>query len=312
MLHSQTTPRLKKGVLSPSSNFDEFVVTAIGSCRVLAPLKKACSTSGYATNQTGIYGYCHSSTEARQQVNHLQNGTLPPSWLRPIVAPNLMENAPQKVVKPSDLYFVELCSSKILTVDGHAIQLNYLTRHLTEFFKDRERARSYWSMLRLNDRANLLAHLDSDETFKQLTDADQYILSNLQLQQTTPDTLRADIADVRDKLRDVIFVTHFDVRKHDGSLLSARAEYLSMLRLALDDCRAKWFDPSDYVAAFEQSKALEGGKSLSHYSEDFIELLAHNWMTRYIKPNALLSRQAKTSSDHFSGHTPFPQPANAS
>ena len=41
---------------------------------------------------------------------------------------------------------VELSSRKLLTIDGHPIQSNYLARYFSEFFADRARTRLFWSM----------------------------------------------------------------------------------------------------------------------------------------------------------------------
>lgn len=282
MLHSQSPP----ASAGPMNAFENGpCVTAIGSCRVLAPLKEACRIGGARLNQSGVYGYCHSSTEAVQQITHLQNGTAPPAWLRPIVAPSSTSDDEAGVGHtPSDLYFVELSSSKILTVDDHAIQLNYLTRHLRGFFADHERSRLYWRLLRADDQTALREMLAADEVYLSLSEADREMLAKLRLTLTTPDILRRDLAQIEALLPNFIIVTHFDAAKRDGTLLSARADYLAMLRRVLRETRLTWFDPSDYVSAFGQRGALEHSDSLSHYSSEFVDLLALNWATRYINP----------------------------
>ena len=260
-------------------------VTAIGSCRVLGPLRRNAS-SGFSLNQAGIYGYCHSSAEALQQIRVLQHELTLPQRLRPVVAPSITGGDISAAGhSASDLYFVELCSAKVLTVEGVSVQLNYLTRHFSEFFADRDRARSFWRLARQPDSSALLAFLADDPAYLGLDASDQAILGSTRLELATAESLTQDLSEIAARIKDVVFVTHFDAAKHDGSLLHARAEYLQMVRAVLDDLGLDYFDPSEDVRRFGQATALEDASaSLSHYAPGFEERLGRKWEARYIAP----------------------------
>jgi len=260
-----------------------FRVTAIGSCRVVGPLRHANASTDFALNQSGVYGYCHSSAEALQQLRVLQGEQDLPEHVLPIAAPRNADNPDATTVHlPSDLYVVELSSAKVITVDGFCVQLNYLTRHFETFFEDRARSRAYWRAVREEDAAARKAVLDNAPA--RLPD-DRYILDNLQMEMSDEASLLADIKEINASVPNALFVTHFAARKHDGVPLAAREAYLRTLRRALQAADVRYFDPSDYVEAFGQSNALKDPDgSLSHYSVMFEKFLCDNWVNRYIQP----------------------------
>lgn len=278
-----------------SSHADaQFKVTAIGSCRVAGPLRRASQSGCFTLNQAGVYGYCHSSAEALQQIEVLQTTRELPEHLLPVVAPNHVTQVPGFVAhQTSDLYFVELSSAKVLSVDGICVQLNYLTRHLEAFFSDRLRARAYWQAVRQGDRAARQHTLSSYGAATRLDDGQRHILDALELRMSDEISLARDIDAICDRVPDVLFVTHFNARKHDGSWLHSRETYIETAKRALKDTNARYFDPSDYVEAFGQDDALQDPEgSLSHYSEAFETYLCQNWISRYIKPLAQMRRRA--------------------
>ena len=266
----------------PGPAMDPFQVTAIGSCRIAGPLRQATAADGFSLNQSGVHGYCHSSAEALQQVKVLLGETVIPSEIAPLVAPSAQRGANHD---PSDLYFVEICSAKLLSTHGYAVQLNYLTRHFADFFASRERARTFWRLSLADDRRAIGEFLDGEESFQALSDQDRDLLKDLRMEMASRTRLRADIAGICDRLDEVLFVTHFNVRKHDGAVLKARSDFIAMLRSVLDDMKVRYFDPSDYVEAFGMNAALAtGAQALTHYAPEFEHLLLDNWLRRYIRP----------------------------
>ena len=262
-------------------------VTAIGSCRVLGPLRRNAG-SIYQLNQAGNYGYCHSSAEALQQLRVLQGEITLPEHLRPVVAPSIAGGPIDAAGHlPSDIYFVELSSAKNLTVDGIFVQLNYLTRHFADFFADRDRARSFWRLARAGETCALETYLRSDAAFKALSQEDQEILRSTRLEMASTESLTRDLGEIAARLSDSIFVTHFDAQKSDGTLLHARAEYLRMTRAVLEDLGLTYYDPTALVRRLGQATALEdAAASLSHYAAEFEERLGRHWMKRFIVKRA--------------------------
>jgi len=78
---------------SISSKQDEsstYSVTAIGSCRIVGPLRHLQQSEPMILNQSGVYGYSHSCTEVRKHLTHLLKGTRPPNELLPILSPPII------------------------------------------------------------------------------------------------------------------------------------------------------------------------------------------------------------------------------
>lgn len=279
--------------LSPSAS--PFRVTAIGSCRVASPLRQVRPDAGFELNQTGIYGYCHSSREALQQLRILQGDGDLPNAVLPLVAPSLGgAGLGRRPHVPSDFYVIELCSAKELTIDGTSVQLNYLTRHFEHFFDDRDRARSFWRLARKGEPDTLLAWLEDQDPYWALSPEDRRLLAGTRLSMTTEEGLRRDIAEIARRVPALLFVTHFQARRHDGAHLKARSEFISLARSVLKAMDMPFFDPSDYVEAYGQAAALDdAAQSLSHYAPGFEAFLSDHWVRRYIQPAALAAREAE-------------------
>jgi hypothetical protein len=258
-----------------------FCVSAIGSCRIVAPLRRAAQTSGFDLNQKGVFGYCHTAGEAVQQLQYLHSGNALPLHLKPVIAPSF---TPERH-SPSQYYFIEISSAKELLIDGHHVQLNYLTKHLKSFFNNRHRTREFWHLAKSQDNRARKTFLEADAAFRALDEDAQHMLRTLIYSETTPDGLHDYIAQISDLTKDALFVTHFNARKADGSTLRSRINFITMLKSELKFANAQVFDPSDYVEATGQSNALaDEGTSLSHYAPSFEAFLARHWMTRYIEP----------------------------
>jgi len=268
-------------------------VTAIGSCRVSGPLRRATDQAPFRLNQTGIYGYCHSSAEALQQAEILHGVTHLPKGLDHLLAPS-GQSAARHV--PSHLYFVELSSAKVLTVDGVAIQLNYFSQHFNEILKDPTFARAYWRLARDGSASAMREFLSESDRYQQLPRNDRYVLANLRLTISTPASLGRDIEALASLLGDVVFVTHFSAQSGSG-LLRARQEYIEMLRDVLSERQVTFYDPSEHVARFGQREALESdGASLTHYSETFQNFLCETWSRTLIEPRAAKRRPSQLRS----------------
>ena len=268
-----------------------FLVTALGSCRVASPLRRADTNAPFRLNQSGVYGYCHSSAEVLQQLQVMQGHRVLPDSLYPLVAPSVDDQRRACMFhKPSDLYFIELCSAKVLRVGEHVVQLNYMTRAYEDFFSDRDRARQFWRHARLSPNAELQAWLKTEQAFQKLQPDAQDLLSATALGMASPESLRHDISEILKLVPDAVFVTHFNATKHDGTYLKARSDYITMVSRVLRDLGATVFDPTDYVSAFGQIDALEdAARSLSHYAPEFEDVLCENWIRRYIAPRAALA-----------------------
>ena len=237
-------------------------------------------------NQSGVYGYSHSCSEIRQHLTHLLEDTRPPADLMPVLSPSVSDDAEDTDShKASDFYVFELSSAKEISIDGHPVQLNYLNRHFRAFFSDTQRTRAYWAHAMHSDEPAMSDFLRDLPDYKRLSASDQRLLRNVRLTLTTPKQLRCDIDAIRSAVPYHLFVTHFDAKAPDGTLLKARANYLNMVRDALTECNATWYDPSPSVHAFGQNIAIDDPqKSLSHYAHSFEQYLSSDWWMRFIDP----------------------------
>lgn len=283
-----------------ADNAAEFRVTAIGSCRVLSPLRRIGPHAGFTLDQAGVFGYVHSSTEALQQLRLMLDGTPIPEDLEPLVAPGLADNpALRSKHDPAHFYFIELSSAKLITIDGFAVQLNYFTRHFGDFFADRAVSRQFWRLAQANDVKCMKDFLDGLEAYAALDADRRALLPRVRLTYATQPMLETDINAILDTVPRALFVTHFNATRSDLIPLKARAEYIALCRTALSAVGARYFDPSDYVEAFGQEDALDDpSSSLSHYAPEFEDYLSQHWLTRYIWPeidarNRAISRRTQ-------------------
>ena len=288
-------------------------VTAIGSCRITNPLKSLSARKPMRLNQTGVYGYSHSSAEILSHLQHLLNGTRPPLHLSPLLGQGTGKLSDELHI-PSDLYIFELSSGKEISIDGHPVQLNYLNRHFRDFFSDVARTRTFWNLARKGDDVDISNFLTSTTAFKKLSKADQCLLVRVRQKAATLKGLIADIERINALVPKTVFVTHFDAKTPDGTLLKSRNRYLEMLRAALLESNACWFDPSKNVSDFGQKVSLEDtSTSLSHYSKSFETFLGEEWWRRYIRPTReyLHSERIRTSPRTKSFSNPSTTPPQA-
>ncbi len=267
----------------PPTQDPTLSISAVGSCRIVGPLRLMMENHPTLLNQSGVYGYSHSCAEVRQHLTHLISQTRPPWELLPVLAPRTQsDGALTSVHKRSDYYVFELSSAKEISVEGHPVQLNYFNKHFADFLSDVLRTREFWRKARRANSQEMLEFLEACPEYRALPESDQRLLRLTRLELATPARLMRDIEAIRAAVPEHLFVTHFDAFTRDGNKLEARADYLTMVRNALSEVGANWYDPSESVATFGQDLALDDpDKSLSHFSYSFEQFLSSNWWDRY-------------------------------
>ncbi|HCW20399.1 MAG TPA: hypothetical protein DHL02_21140, partial [Achromobacter sp.] len=157
-----------------------FTTAPIGTCRIHTPLRDAVGRYPIKLQLGRNYGFVHTSAEALQQARFMfGHGDIPADVQRLIFRPSNGEQARRGTHKPADLYMVELSSRKLLTIDGYPIQSNYVVRYFSEFFADRTRTRTFWSMAHADRLAERRALLDQDPVFKSLSSEDRELLARI-------------------------------------------------------------------------------------------------------------------------------------
>lgn len=244
----------------------EFRLTPIGSCRIVGPLSVAARRFGFELNMSRTYGYSHSSLEAVQHARYLQGDYHASKEIWPMIS-RRSEFEAHKLTShaPSDIYVVEICSSKQLTYRGHALQLNYLQHHFADFFSCPERSRAFWVELTKGSPKCLIESVWPGA--KRKTERD--FLSELQLRQTTDTAITSHLKELKERLKNLVVVTHVDAKRSDGSVIPARSAQIMKVKRAAEMLDIPCFDPTRIMKRIGQSKALVKGESLTHYSDNF-------------------------------------------
>jgi tetratricopeptide (TPR) repeat protein len=261
-------------------------VTPLGSCRVTNPLRSGLARRRLHLNMNRVYGYTHSSAEAVQLARFLQGDFHPPVNVSSVLFPS---RSAQDILsarhEPSDLYIVELSSSKLIEVEGAYIQNNYLKQHFREFFSDSNRARRFWRLAKEGQQGELLAFLAGDPTFAEYSIEDQKLLSRVRFSQSTEASLREDMLEIVERLGRVVFVPHCDASGPDGQALKPRSTFIKLVNQVAREIGASIYNPSVLKEKLGQEKTFkDDGTNLTHYTSDFEEQIILEWDEMFIRP----------------------------
>ncbi|CUI46531.1 hypothetical protein [Achromobacter kerstersii] len=265
-----------------------FTIAPIGTCRIHTPLRDAVGRYPIKLQLGRNYGFVHTSAEALQQARFMFGQMdIPADVQRLIFRPSNGEQARRGTHKPADLYMVELSSRKLLTIDGHPIQSNYLVRYFSEFFADRARTRMFWQLASTDRLAERRVQLDQDAVFKSLSRDDQDLLSRIVKRDQTDEEIEAEMRELvallgHDK---VVFVTHVNALTPDNVPIDQRAQLIAAVAASAQRIGVPCYDPTPLMSKIGQADAMEnGGLDLTHYTQVFAERLCHEWFKNYMRP----------------------------
>ncbi|OZI19998.1 hypothetical protein CAL26_20810 [Bordetella genomosp. 9] len=265
-----------------------FTIAPVGTCRIHTPLRDAVGRYPIKLQLGRNYGFVHTSAEALQQVRFMYGKRdIPADVQRLIFRPSNGEQARRGTHKPADLYMVELSSRKLLTIDGYPIQSNYLARHFSEFFADRARTRTFWSLAAADGLAERRALLDKDPVFKSLSVEDRELLARIVKRDLTDDEIESDMRELVDLLGQdkVVFVTHVNALTPDNAPIEQRQQLISSVGAGAQRIGVPCYDPTPLMNKIGQADAMEdGGLDLTHYTELFAERLCADWYKNYMRP----------------------------
>ncbi|OZI52453.1 hypothetical protein [Bordetella genomosp. 4] len=265
-----------------------FTIAPIGTCRIHTPLRDAVGRYPIKLQLGRNYGFVHTSTEALQQVRFmLGNYEIPSDVQRVLFRPSNGEQARLATHKPADLYMVELSSRKLLTIDGYAIQSNYLVRYFSEFFADRARTRKFWSQAHPDRLAERRAWLDQDPVFNGLSSDDRELLARIVKRDLTDEEIEQEMRQIVDLLGQdkVVFVTHVNALTPDNVPIEQREQLIAAVNAGAQHIGVPCYDPTPQMNKIGQAEAMEdGGLDLTHYTPLFAERLAADWYKNYMRP----------------------------
>ncbi len=272
-------------------------ITAIGSCRISTPFKRAPNAYPVLNNSGRVYGYTHSSAEALQQLRFLQGEFSPDPALLPILMPNTdMAQLETQEHTPSDIYFVELSSAKRLRVGATHVQLNYVTQHYRDFFADRAQAAHFWKLSDGAQQEQKRDWLSGLTGFQTLSKADQSCLLSMTREMATLETVSADMREIAARVPNVVFITHCNALTADGAHIASRNAYIQLVEQAAQALGLPVYNPTAAMLAFGQADAMSDAEtSLSHYSDDFADFLFDGLFERYMSPRLMSSGRKSAS-----------------
>jgi tetratricopeptide (TPR) repeat protein len=265
-----------------------LVIAPIGTCRIHTPLRKGVPRYPIKAQLARNYGFVHTSSEALQQLRFMLRDQPIPSDIQALTfRPGTTKAGYDKPHTPADLYLVELSSRKLLTVDDRPIQINYMTRYFCDFFADRQRARTFWSMASTDKLAARRAWLEEDSIFKRLAEADRDLLARILRREQSDEELERELRDIADLVgKDkLVFVTHVDATTPDNMVIEQRHHLIEAVRAIAQRMDVPCYDPTSLMREMGQINALEnGGLDLTHYTDQFSERLFADWYASYVEP----------------------------
>lgn len=265
-----------------------YRIAPIGTCRIHTPLRRGSARFPYEVALNRNYGFVHTSREVIQQIDVLQGGPPVEALYRPLLCrPSTTDALFQKQPKLADFHLIEISSDKHLTIDGIAIQLNYMKRYFGEFFADRDLAKRFWSLAREEHASERLAWLQQERRFLKLSAEDQHLLSHIHLSELKPDDVRRDMEQIMERLgrEKLLFVTHVNAQTADGVPIPSRQRLIHAVRHAAVALDAAIYDPTIAMKKFGQIQAMANdGLDLTHYTLPFSDLLVDEWYARFVQP----------------------------
>jgi tetratricopeptide (TPR) repeat protein len=217
-------------------------------------------------NATNIYGFAHTSKECVQQLNFISGRKIPRDLELYLSAEGAI--SPRANRRRTDLYLVEISSTKEIVFGEWYLQINYFER---SFQGRRQLYDAFFKLKDERDQQKRVSYLETIEGFAESAGIEREILTTGYVHQTTLAELEADMATLNAQLdAPVVFVSHINVPSVTGALIETRARLCQWIR---DICAAKgytYFDPTPHVQSYGVTSALaEKGLDLNHYTPEF-------------------------------------------
>lgn len=266
-----------------------FTIAPVGTCRIHTPLRRGATRHPYDVTLNRNYGFVHTSREVIQQLDVLCGGPPVEEPLRPLVyRPNTTDAFFEKRAVPADFYFIEISSSKHVSLDNAPIQLNYAIRYFGDFFADRQTARRFWSLGKEEQAAERLEWLKGHRQFQKLNKPDQELLAHIRVRELTEADIARDIAEVVERVgRDkAVIVTHVNAHTPDDLPIASRKRLIDAVHKGAAAVEAQLYDPTPAMLKFGQIRAMENdGLDLTHFTLPFADTLADEWFSAFVAPH---------------------------
>ena len=248
-----------------------LAVTALGSCRIVNPMRLGSDAGAVHLNNADVYGYVHTPAEVIQLLDYLKGMDVPEPVV-PYVAGS--RTVPPRTRRTeSDVYVIEISSLKSIVFHGWNLQLNYFAERLRPFPDLR---RSFFEAPLQEQRNRRAMELVRLPDFMALPTYDRRVLVDAHVVNVTREDLRTGVLAVVERLaKPVLFVTHLDLPDPRGNKIESRSLICAWMAELAQEFGIMVFDPTPHVLQFGIDRALaENGQSRSHYSGAFERVLA--------------------------------------
>ncbi len=255
------------------SQFSAPRVTAIGTCRLHSPLKRAADAFGFEMSMGRIYGYVHTTAEALQQLRHVLGEGSPPQHLAPLISGRTYYSKSGEVWKGADVTFLELPSRKTISLGDTHLQLNRLQQALAE-------SPVLLSILmRLGRKDQILERLElleAEQTFHEQNLDHRELLTRTIIELQSLDEMTQGLMALRHSLPGrLLVVTHCNAKGNRENPITDRCKTVSMVEEACRSLEVSCYNPTALMESFGQVNALEhGGSDVNHYTPEFEVALA--------------------------------------
>ncbi|WP_454690304.1 hypothetical protein [Achromobacter aloeverae] len=277
----------------------ELTIAPIGTCRIHTPLRAGVGHYPFTLSLGRNYGFVHTSSEAVQQIEFMLGKRKIPADVQTLVfRPSTPPAFSKKAHVPADMYFIEISSRKLLSVDGHPIQSNYAIRHYSDFFADRARAKMFWSLAAPQHLAERRKLLEQDAHFHKLAAADAGLLARIERRELEDGEIENEMARMVELLgKDkVVFVTHVNANTPDGTPIASRQRLIQTVRDIAKGLGAPCYDPTALMRETSQMTAMENdGLDLAHYTPLFAERICADLFKRFVRTRAAAAVADETS-----------------
>ncbi|WP_279356258.1 tetratricopeptide repeat protein [Methylobacterium indicum] len=253
-------------------------VTALGSCRVVNPMRLATQNGQARLCNGDVYGYVHTAREVLQLLD-IRDGLELPDGLVPYLAGSRALPFPARDLRAAasapGAYLVEISSLKTVVLGEWVLQLNYFAER---FRTAPEVLRTFLAAALPEQRDGRAAELARLPAYHALAPFDRHVLAEAFILATTRQDLERDVLAIAGRLaRPTVFVTHCNIPDARGLEIESRARIADWLQEIGVRHGLPVYDPTLRVLAFGITAAMaEGGESRAHYTPEFEAVLTED------------------------------------
>lgn len=241
-------------------------ITIIGSDRIHSPLRMIAPRS---STHIRTSGFAIGEQSSRLALARLKR---------------LIEREGRFSVGETDLVFIEISCSTVLSFKGEPVGTDWLSTHFPSLMAQPVLAKQIWRISALRSEAERLEALGKFSSLgKVLTSEGKAKLAKLALERTTPEEMTTQLAEMQTLAKNLVIATPCPALKSNGKPLHYRDRLIRDLTTILKGLEIRQFDPGPLIERFGQSLAFEPGEQGLHsYTDGFVRMIASHLGSHYL------------------------------